>query len=511
MANIDEKTAQACNISPEILGYLRIVDVEKAGKGRFIMIGVVPGAREKWLKNHESEQKGKNAENAETAVACPLDSFPDGGWIFFTKTDEESGAVKAFVVCEGISFPKIHPVTPNTASHYISELFKDTPKVLSRKWEEGSVLIMATVEIDGEVHSFVASRRRIKRLGKWTNEPGCPTVDEALNEVATAQGIRLENLRVPGQCHQLLLRHPYNQILETGLEKPELYHLGTWSFDEKGCKRIPDFKIEGALKMKPLSHEEASEVVKAGGVVLREHPDGSTEKLMLASTALAYRWMTENPVEQAFLLRAKNMPEFQRYYALLRGQNRAKVDKAFADMEKDERAAAEYILARHWQTIRKGAKVHPKLESKLIDIAVGYLRYKYGEAKSKAIESGKFKTESRKPKGKKPEKVNNKKQKKPVFHLGRTPEASKEAEIKIILDHILALREKNPTDYCRLIRKCARFAKQEEFYARKARGEVKEGEKEPADESDDEIFIPEQYPDTPDLEDYEPKKKWGDQ
>ena len=491
MANIDKQTAQACSLPEDLLAYLQKIDEEKYEKGFFIMIRAIPGGRGKWLKDHKSTDY----------AACPLDRF-DSGVIYFVQPDEKSGVMKGSVVCLSDPYPVVHPVTSNTAAMYISARFSENVGAKSRQWFEGAILRMVTMP-DGK--SFVASRSRINALSsKWTNEPGCPTVGAALNETATSQGIRLEALRVPGTCHVLLLRHPFNQILDVNLEKPQLYHLASYEFASGSYSQVPEgkYNTSGFLKLAALSDVNATEIVLNKGVVLREHPDGHTEKFMLSSTAETYSWMTEDPVQLAFQLRSKNPLDFARFYGVLKGDSRRRVDFAMEHMIENERATAKYIIQRNKQTLKKDFKVHPKLEYPGIDHAVGNLRYKYAEAKTKAIESGKFKTEARPKRGKKVFK--------PVFHLGRTQEATEAAEISIVMDYIISLREKNPVGYYRLIRKCARFAKQEEFYARKARGEVKPDEKEP--EEDDEAFtgfIPMQI--NCDELDEIPSKKWADQ
>jgi hypothetical protein len=490
MANIDEQTAQACSLPVNLLPYLRKVDGEKHKDGSFIMIRVVPGGRALWLKDHKSTDD----------TTCPLDRF-DSGVIYFVQPDEKAGSLKGTLVCMSDPYPNVHPVTSSTASVYIKERFAESPKSKSRKWAEGAILRMITMS-DGK--TLVASRSRINALSsKWTNEPGCPTVEEALNETATSQGVRLEALRVPGTCHVLLLRHPCNQILDVNLEKPQLCHLASYDFESGSYSQAPEGKydIEGFLKLGTLTDEKATEVVLQGGVVLRENLDGRTEKFMLTSTMETYGWLTKPPVQLAFELLAKNPLDFARFRTVLRGESLRRVDDAMINKTQNERAAAEYIITRNKQTLKKGSKVHPKLEDDGINRAVGHLRYKYAEAKAKAIESGRFKTESKPRKGKKAFK--------PIFRLGRTPEDTKEAEIAIVMDYLVVLQQKHPSSYYRLIRKCARFAKQEEFFARKARGEVKEDEKEPLEEEEDfNGFIPVQI-NCDELEEI-PSKKWAD-
>lgn len=492
MANIDKQTAQACGISESELPYLQKIDEEKTETGTLVMIRVIPGGHSRWLKDQESKKDS-------VPDVCPLDRF-DSGVIYFIQTDEKSGEMKAIVVCMSDPRPGVHAVTQNTASLYISARFSESPNSKFRLWLEGAILRMVTLS-DGR--TFIASRARIRcGKSKWITDPQCPSVEEVLNQAAVLQGVRLSKLEIPGTCHVFLLRDKYNQIFNGDLEKPELYHLCTYEFGKGNYVQVKEekYSLEGFRRLPSLSKEEACEAVLKGGVILREKSNGVTDKFMLETTAEVYDWMTKDPCEVAFSLLSKRPLELFRFRGYLKGESLAKVNSAIENMVENEIFAAKYVIKRNMQTLKKGFKVHPKLEYKGIDNAIGYLRYKYAEEREKAIASGRFNPNPKKSK-------NGKKPIKPTFHLGRTKEATEERSISIVRDYFISMREKNPVSYYRLIRKCARFAKQEEFYARKARGELKKDEEEPED-SDDDIFIPLQI-DCSDLPDI--PSKWGDQ
>ena len=341
----------------------------------------------------------------------PLDMF-DSGIVFLVQPGAEEGTVQARIVSRSDDFPHKEKIQATLLKSYFDYHSEHDGKI--RQWGEGAIIRVFTIEVssgksgadfnqpeldeDGvpKTMTFISSRTRLDcTTSQWVNLPECPFVTDCFKETLITQGIDFRELCKPWTCFAFLLRHPWNQIRDRTLTKPELILFRAFTCnggDYKAIEGDMTSLFKGVKLFPNLSKSEAIEVISKGGVVMTNHAFNNIQ-IMLDTTAEEYDWLqttSSNPVMTYCELRTTSPSDCARFEALLFGWAKKKVD----DFKRDY----PIILASTISYLSQRAKLQteqPKAEAalkkdRLVESILRSVRRDFAEDKAKWHGKGRF-------------------------------------------------------------------------------------------------------------------------
>lgn len=482
MRSLTDLEANLFGISARDVPLVRVVDCQKLSDNGvcLMMIRTVPEYRKKLEERMITEDPSIAASPARLVALSTepqeLDRF-DSGVCFLVQPSAESGELTATVVCRSDDYTRKISTQGTLVEGTLKKISKDEPETQFRVWQEGSIIRVVTLLVEGVKRTFYMTRSKIEwGRSKWINTPECPYVKEEFYAACKRQGIKQEDVEIPGFCFCFVLRSTWNQMKQE-VEYPELVHFRTYTFIGEEYRQTIK-TIPGAITPTTLTIEQAVRVILDGGVVITVKSSDNNLKIMTHDTALVYSWLetsaASSPEIQYFTLASHDVRDAMRFKSLLRGHAARTVNRTIETLDHNIAAAAEYLLHRlklklHSDAISKNlnkkqnASDQTKItaynalkQDKQIENIIRSTQKAYALARQAAIDSGKFKPVLHM-------KARNGKQKKVTakFYWG----GSEAAEQKNQLDHIIATlnsyKEKDGKTLLQIIKKCSRCKKSE--------------------------------------------------
>lgn len=345
----------------------------------------------------------------------PLDMF-DSGVVFLVQPGAEEGTVQARIVSRSDDFPHKEKIQATLLRPYFDYHSELNGKV--RQWGEGAIIRVFTIEVpagksgadfnevekdvDGvpKTMTFISSRTRLDcTSSQWVNLPECPFVTDCFKETLITQGIDFQELCKPWTCYAFLLRHPWNQIRDRTLTKPELILFRAYTCAGGDYTELPGAVDHNAapifkgVKLFPnLTTQEAIDVIMRGGVVMTNHAFNNIQ-IMLDTTAEEYEWLqttSSNPIMTYCELRNTSPSDCARFEALLFGWAKQKVDDFKRDYPVILASCISY-LARRALLQHEQPKAEAALKKdRLVESIMRAVRRDFAEDKAKWHGKGKF-------------------------------------------------------------------------------------------------------------------------
>lgn len=447
--------ALSFGIPEELAKFAEIVDQQEFDvpvKTKLVIVRTIPDWRDLYIK-HLIQKDSKGVATAEQIARlkkkhCILDTF-DGGIVYQIFDDESK---KPRMIRRTFDYPREESIAKSLVEKYFQK--RDFGNLY--EWLEATILSVFT--INGK--TFFSTRSKIDcSRSKSCQDVNCPTMLKIFENACENHGINIDAFKTEGVCHVLILRDPWNQITNTGLEKSTLIHHASYDFSEEGVYKQVEKKFEGIPSRTNLTKERAIEIIQKGGIVV-EDGDFANMKIMSQDTASLYETLKSgsiSPILEYFKLLSTNNEKAAEFLSIVNPYSKQKIEQYLQDETVLRDNVIEYL---YWRLILKLTNPDEDKKQKVnkrIDSALKFVMISYASAKD--AEKGK--------KGKQKKK----------FLWGGTTKTEELNQKNSFMDYLMKLRNENGGEYYCLLRDCKVEQKSEKVRQEKRAKAVTEDKK----------------------------------
>jgi len=293
------------------------------------------------VKNDESLKTDIVAQEEAMMEPRAIDAWDSG--IQYLVTEVE-GKKRAHIVARIDSYTHTIAVQDSLIEAKLDAELQLDANTRFRAWEEGTIITVKTVVVNGERKAFYSTRKKIDaRASKWS-KPGSPTILAEFFTACNKQDISISSIEREGMCFAFILKSEWNATKQK-ITEPVVILFRAYSFAD-GEYREVDESVAGAAPVRTFNLAEAVQHISDGGVVMTMF-SFNNKKFMNTDTKMVYSWFensqTSSPDEQYFKLLAQNQNYAKRYRSLLGGHAKESLEKSLENLEPNITATAEYL------------------------------------------------------------------------------------------------------------------------------------------------------------------------
>lgn len=440
--------AKIFGLSEDLAQFAEISDRQDTEAGSLVVVKTVNDYKNLYVQYCIANEPTKFSTPTRIAQLeqkpCELDSF-DGGIVYLMSPYKDT----AKIICKTFDSPKEESIAPAL----IDKRFAEMDDGSFYAWGEGTIIRIFT--LNGQTYYSTRSKLDCSR-SKCLQEPNCPTIKRMFDQHCTNNGIKHEIFETEGETHVFLLRDPWNQITRTGVEKSELIHLASYNFagDYTECESSFD-KVQ---EKKKLTSDEAKELVRSGGIVLRADGCFVNTKIMSVDTFTLYqtlRMASIAPVLEYYKLLSKDSEVAARMLATINKFCKEKIEIALENESEFVERTVDWLYWRLQLRVKNKEVESLQKTDKRMDNAMKAVTIAFATAKDEFHgQKGNYKKK---------------------FIWGGNASAQEQNSRNVLREHIMELKQNDGNAFYCLMRDCKKAKQAEDHRQEKLKGNAPVG------------------------------------